>query len=344
MQRENTRQIQVGNLKLGGNNKVYIQSMCTTKTSDVNATVAQINALENVGCEIIRVAILDLEDAQSIKEIKKHINIPLVADIHYDYRLALEVIEQGIDKLRLNPGNIESKEKVAIICQKCKEKNIPIRIGVNSGSLPSDLKPTPEDMVKAAMRHIEILEENEFYDIAVSIKASNVALMVETYELASQLLPYPLHLGVTEAGGHYSGLIKSSMGIGSLLLKGIGNTIRVSLSADPIEEIKAAKQILKAANLIDNVAELTSCPTCGRIQYDMLPIAAEIEKYLLGINKNIHVAVMGCAVNGPGEARNADIGIAGGKDEALLFKKGKIIKKIPQEKILEELINEINNF
>ena len=344
MTRCNTKAFRVGNIDFGGNNKVYIQSMCTTKTSDINATIKQIHALENAGCEIIRVAILDMEDAMAISKIKAQIHIPLVADIHYDYQLALKVIEEGIDKIRLNPGNITDQSKVQLICEKCKEKGIPIRVGVNSGSMPKDLKLTAEDMVEAARRHIAILEANNFYDIAISIKASNVKLMIEAYELASQTFPYPLHIGVTEAGSNYGGLIKSSIGIGTLLLKGIGNTIRVSLSSDPLEEIKAAKQILKDCQLIDNVPELTSCPTCGRIQYEMLPIVEEIEKHLLTINKRIHVAIMGCAVNGPGEARAADLGVAGGKNEAILFKKGEVIKKIPQAKILEELINEINNF
>ena len=276
--------------------------MTTTKTKDVNATVKQILDLENAGCDIIRVSVLDMDDALALGEIKKQIHIPLVADIHYDYKLALEAINQGVDKIRINPGNITAQDKVHLICEKAKEKHIPIRIGVNSGSLPSDLTPTAENMIEAAKRHIRILEANDFYDIAISIKASNTKLMVETYELASQTFPYPLHLGVTEAGGSYGGLIKSSIGIGALLLKDIGNTIRVSLSSDPIEEIKAAKQILKNCGLIDNVPDLTSCPTCGRIQYEMLPIVEEIEKYLLKINKKIHVAVMGCAVNGPGEA------------------------------------------
>lgn len=344
MKRCNTKAFRVGNIDFGGNNKVYIQSMCTTKTSDINATIKQIHALENAGCEIIRVAILDMEDAMAISKIKAQIHIPLVADIHYDYQLALKVIEEGIDKIRLNPGNITDQSKVQLICEKCKEKGIPIRVGVNSGSMPKDLKLTAVDMVEAARRHIAILEANNFYDIAISIKASNVKLMIEAYELASQTFPYPLHIGVTEAGSNYGGLIKSSIGIGTLLLKGIGNTIRVSLSSDPLEEVKAAKQILKDCQLIDNVPELTSCPTCGRIQYEMLPIVEEIEKYLLTINKRIHVAIMGCAVNGPGEARAADLGVAGGKNEAILFKKGEVIKKIPQAKILEELINEINNF
>lgn len=344
MKRYDTKSFMVGNLPFGGSDKVYIQSMCTTKTSNINDTINQILALEAVGCEIIRVSILDMEDACAIAKIKKAIHIPLVADIHFDYKLALKVIDECIDKIRLNPGNITDQSKVKLICDKCKEKHIPIRVGVNSGSLPKDLSPTASDMVEAAKRHIRILEANDFYDIAISIKASNTKLMVETYELASQTFPYPLHLGVTEAGGSYGGLIKSSIGIGALLLKGIGNTIRVSLSSDPIEEIKAAKQILKNCGLLDDVPDLTSCPTCGRIQYDMLPIVEEIEKYLLTINKKIHVAIMGCAVNGPGEAKGADIGVAGGNKEALLFKKGEIIKKIPQDRILEELINEINNF
>lgn len=344
MLRNETRKVSVGPLTLGGNNKVYIQSMCTTKTKDVAATVKQIKALEKAGCEIIRVAILDMEDAKAIKAIKSLINIPLVADIHFDYRLALTAIENGVDKIRLNPGNLTSEEHVRIVCEACKKRNIPIRIGVNTGSLPKDLTPSPENMVEAAKRHIRILEKYDFHDIVISLKASNLNLMVETYKLAAKEFKYPLHLGLTEAGTNYGGLIKGAMGIGSLLLAGIGNTIRVSLTADPLEEVKAAKYMLRFAGLINNIPELTSCPTCGRISYNMMPIAKEIEDYLLTINKDIHVAIMGCAVNGPGEAREADIGIAGGNGEALLFKKGQIIRKIKEENILTELKQEIDAF
>lgn len=344
MKRSETKSVKIGNLVLGGNDKVYIQSMTTTKTKDVAATVNQILELEKAGCEIIRVSVLDKDDAYALKEIKKQIHIPLVADIHFDYELALLSIEANVDKIRINPGNITDQSKVSVICEKAKEKNIPIRIGVNSGSMPKDLPLTAEGMVMAAKRHIDILEANNFYDIVLSLKASNIKLMIEAYKLASKTFPYPLHIGVTEAGTNYGGLIKGAIGIGSLLLDGIGNTIRVSLTSNSVEEIKAAKAILSNCDLIENYPTLTSCPTCGRIQYDMMEIAKEIEDFLLTINKDIHVAIMGCAVNGPGEAKAADIGIAGGKDEALLFKKGLAIRKIKNNDIIKELKNEILKF
>lgn len=346
MDRKNTRAIKVGNVQIGGNNKVVIQSMCNTKTKNIEETVKQILELEKVGCEIIRVACLDLEDAKAIKEIKSKINIPIVADIHFDYKIALEAIKSGVDKIRINPGNIGNEEKVKAVVEACKEKNIPIRIGVNGGSLEKDLlekygKPTAKAMVESAKRHVQILENLDFYDIAISLKASNLDLCIEAYEEASKEFNYPLHLGITEAGTEFSGTVKSSIGLGILLREGIGNTIRVSLSDDPIKEIKVAKEILKDCNLYDNVPTLIACPTCGRTQIDLIPIAKEVEKFLQNINSNITVAVMGCAVNGPGEAREADIGIAGGVKEGILFKKGKIIRKIPQEEIVEELKKEI---
>ena len=346
MDRKNTRAIKVGNVQIGGNNKVVIQSMCNTKTKNIEETVKQILELEKVGCEIIRVACLDLEDAKAIKEIKSKINIPIVADIHFDYKIALEAIKSGVDKIRINPGNIGNEEKVKAVVEACKEKNIPIRIGVNGGSLEKDLlekygKPTAKAMVESAKRHVQILENLDFYDIAISLKASNLDLCIEAYEEASKEFNYPLHLGITEAGTEFSGTVKSSIGLGILLREGIGNTIRVSLSDDPIKEIRVAKEILKDCNLYDNVPTLIACPTCGRTQIDLIPIAKEVERFLQNINSNITVAVMGCAVNGPGEAREADIGIAGGVKEGILFKKGKIIRKIPQEEILEELKKEI---
>ena len=346
MDRKNTRAIKVGNVQIGGNNKVIIQSMCNTKTKNIEETVKQIIELEKVGCEIIRVACLDLEDAKAIKEIKSKINMPIVADIHFDYKIALEAIKSGVDKIRINPGNIGNEEKVKAVVEACKEKNIPIRIGVNGGSLEKDLlekygKTTAKAMVESAKRHVQILENLDFYDIAISLKASNLDLCIEAYEEASKEFNYPLHLGITEAGTEFSGTVKSSIGLGILLREGIGNTIRVSLSDDPIKEIKVAKEILKDCNLYDNVPTLIACPTCGRTQIDLIPIAKEVEKFLQNINSNITVAVMGCAVNGPGEAREADIGIAGGVKEGILFKKGKIIRKIPQEEILEELKKEI---
>ena len=346
MTRENTRKIKVENVQIGGQNKVIIQSMCNTKTKDIKSTVEQIIELEKAGCEIIRVACLDIEDAKAIKEIKKQIHIPIVADIHFDYKIALQAIESGVDKIRINPGNIGDEEKVKKVVEGCREHNIPIRIGVNAGSLEKDLlekygKPTAEAMVESAKRHVEILEKLEFYDIAISLKASNLDLCIEAYEKAAKEFPYPLHLGITEAGTEFSGTIKSSIGLGVLLREGIGDTLRVSLSDDPIKEIKVAKEILKDCNLYKGVPTLVACPTCGRTQIDLIPIAKEVEEFLQTINSNITVAVMGCAVNGPGEAREADIGIAGGIKEGLLFKKGKIIKKVPQEKIVEVLKKEI---
>lgn len=339
--RTETREINVGGLKLGHNNHVYIQSMTNTKTKDVNATVKQILELEKYGCEIIRSCVLDIEDAKALGEIKKQIHIPLVADIHFDPLLALEAIRQGVDKIRLNPGNIKDKNKIIEIVNLAKEHHIPIRIGVNGGSLPKDLPLTKEGLVEAAMRHIRILEELDFHDIAISIKTSSIDLCYEAYKLASETFDYPLHVGITEAGTSFSGLIKSAMGIGKILDLGIGNTIRVSLTDDPVLEVKAAKEILNNLGLIKNYPTLTSCPTCGRCQYDMIPIAKAVEEFLHTVNKDIKVAVMGCAVNGPGEAKEADLGIAGGKGEALLFKKGKIVRKIKEENILDELKKEI---
>jgi (E)-4-hydroxy-3-methylbut-2-enyl-diphosphate synthase len=347
--REKTRQIHVGDVVIGGNNKVVIQSMTNTRTKDISSTVSQILELENAGCEIIRVACLDMEDAKAIKYIKKNIHIPIVADIHFDYRLALQAVESGVDKLRINPGNIGNVENTKKVVEACKSKSIPIRIGINAGSLEKDLlekyggKPTSKAMVESAKRHIDILESLNFYDTCISLKASNLDLCISAYEEASNTFNYPLHLGITEAGTAFSGTIKSSIGLGILLRENIGNTIRVSLSDNPIEEIKVAKEILKDCNLFSKSPTLISCPTCGRTQIDLIPIAKEMETFLQTLESNIKVAVMGCIVNGPGEAREADIGIAGGKGEAVLFKKGQIIRKIPQEKIIEELKKEILN-
>ena len=346
MNRLNTRKVIVGNVQIGGENRVSIQSMCNTKTKDVDATVKQILDLEKAGCEIIRVACLDIEDAKAIKKIKKKIHIPIVADIHFDYKIALEAINAGVDKVRINPGNIGSKEKVKAVVDECKNKKIPIRIGVNAGSLEKELlekygKPTAKAMVESAKKHVKILEELDFFDIVISLKASDLDLCIEAYELASKEFNYPLHLGITEAGTEFSGTVKSSIGLGVLLREGIGNTMRVSLSDDPIKEIKVAKEILKDCNLYKKTPTLIACPTCGRTQIDLIPIAKEIEDFLQTIESNIKVAVMGCVVNGPGEAREADIGIAGGKEEAVLFKKGEIIRKIPQEQITKVLKDEI---
>ena len=346
MNRYKTRIIKVGNVQIGGENNVVIQSMCNTKTKDIENTVKQILELEAAGCQIIRVACLDIEDAKAIKEIKKKIHIPIVADIHFDYKIALEAVKAGVDKIRINPGNIGDKEKVKKVVEACKKNNIPIRIGVNAGSLEKDLlkkygKPTADAMIESVKRHISILEELDFYNIVISLKASDLDLYIKTYEKASEVFDYPLHLGITESGTEFSGTIKSSIGLGILLRKGIGNTIRVSLSDDPIKEIKVAKQILKYCNLYKNIPTLIACPTCSRTQVDIIPIAKHIEEFLQTINSDIKVAIMGCAVNGPGEAKDADIGIVGGIKEGLLFKKGEIIKKVPQENIIEILEQEI---
>ena len=346
MLRTETRSFQIGHLTMGGNNHVIIQSMCNTKTKDVEATVKQIHELEKAGCEMVRVAIFDKEDASAIADIKKQIHIPLIADIHFDYRLALLAIENGIDKIRINPGNIGSMDKVKAVVEACKQHHIPIRIGVNGGSLEKDIlekygKPTAQGMIESAKKHVDILESLDFHDYAISLKSSNTLLTIEAYTLASQTFDCSLHIGVTEAGTKLGGTIKSSLGIGTLLYQGIGNTIRVSLSADPVEEIKVAKTLLKELELIDHVPSLVSCPTCGRIQYDLIPVANEIEDFLNTIHADITVAIMGCAVNGPGEAKHADIGIAGGVKEGLLIKKGEVIKKVKQEDMVQVLKDEI---
>lgn len=343
--RAETRKINVAGVQIGGQNKIVIQSMTNTKTKDVDATTKQILQLEQAGCEIVRVACLDIEDAKAIKAIKEGIHIPIVADIHFDYKIALEAINSGVDKIRINPGNIGSEDKVKAVVEACKEHKIPIRIGVNAGSLEKDLlengKPTAKAMVESARRHIEILEKLDFYDICISLKASDLDLCIAAYEEASKTFDYPLHLGITEAGTAFCGTIKSSIGLGYLIRQGIGDTVRVSLSDDPVEEIKVAKEILKDCNLYDGIPTLISCPTCGRTQIDLIPIAKEMESFLQTIKSNITVAVMGCVVNGPGEARNADIGIAGGINEGVLFKKGEIIRKVSQDEMLSVLKEEI---
>ncbi|NLN50714.1 MAG: flavodoxin-dependent (E)-4-hydroxy-3-methylbut-2-enyl-diphosphate synthase [Acholeplasmataceae bacterium] len=344
MKRDQTRPVKVGNLIMGGNNHVYIQSMTNTKTSDVEATVNQIKRLEKAGCEIVRVAVLNQKDATVLDLIKQQIKIPLVADIHFNYRLALEAIKRGVDKIRLNPGNINDVAKVKEVVEACKAKQIPIRIGVNSGSMKDDLPPTPENMIKTAKYHVDILESLDFHDIVLSLKATDMNTMIEAYRLASQTFPYPLHLGVTEAGTAFSGSIKSAMGIGIVLHEGLGSTIRVSLTDVPELEIRAAKEILKNLNLISDVPTLISCPTCGRLQYDMVDIAKRLENYLLEVKKDITVAVMGCRVNGPGEAKHADIGVAGGKGEAVIFKKGKIITKVKEDQVYDVLTKMIDEF
>lgn len=346
MLRKQTRKIAVKDIYVGGDSKVSIQSMTNTDTRDVEATLAQIRALMVAGCDIIRLAVPDMEAAEALKEITRQIPIPVVADIHFDYRLALKCIENGISKLRINPGNIGSREKVHELARACKAKNIPIRIGVNSGSLEKDIlekygKVTAEGLVESALRHVKLLEEADFYDIIISIKSSNVMTMMESYRLLSSKVDYPLHLGVTEAGTLYKGTIKSSIGIGGLLSEGIGDTIRVSLTGDPIEEIKVAREILKATGHLKAGIEFVSCPTCGRTQIDLIGIANQVEEALKDSKKQIKVAVMGCIVNGPGEAREADIGIAGGNGMGMIFKKGVIIKKVKEEELVSALLEEI---
>lgn len=341
IRRETTRPINVGGVVIGGQNKVVIQSMTNTKTKDVVATVKQIKQLEQAGCQIIRVAILELEDAKAISEIKKQIHIPIVSDIHFNPDFAIAAINNGTDKIRLNPGNIENEEKIKEIVELCKDRNVPIRIGINGGSLNKKYKHSEEAMIESAKDHLRILEANDFHNICLSFKSSDPIECIKAYNLASKEFNYPLHLGVTEAGGLIDSSIKSSVALGNLLLDGIGDTIRISISDDPVKEVMVAKKLLRTCGLKKDVANLISCPTCGRIQYDMLPIVKEMESYLEGVNKDIDVAIMGCPVNGPLEAKRADIGVAGGKDCALLFKKGEIIKSIPQEDVVKVLKEEI---
>lgn len=337
-----SRVVKVGNLLIGGGNPVVIQSMTNTTTSNVEATVAQIKKLESAGCQMVRMTINNEEAAKVIGEIKKRVSIPLCADIHFDYKLALLAIENGIDKLRINPGNIGSDENIKAVVEKAKERNIPIRIGVNSGSIEKHIlekygKPTADGMVESAMYHINLLEKNGFEDIVISLKASNVKMMVDAYRKISKLVDYPLHLGVTEAGTAFQGTVKSAIGIGSLLVDGIGDTIRVSLTEDPVEEIKVAKEILKVLGLIDAGVEIVSCPTCGRTEIDLIGLAKKVEKEFENEKRKIKIAVMGCVVNGPGEAREADYGVAGGKGVGVLFKKGQVVKKVEESEILIEL-------
>jgi len=337
--------VKVGSLKLGGTNPVRVQSMCNTDTRDIKATVKQILALEKEGCEIIRVAVPDMAAAKAIGRIKKQIHIPLVADIHFDYKLALEVVKQGIDKVRINQGNIGSVEKVRAVVVACQKKKIPIRIGVNMGSLEKDLLEkfgaTPKAAVESAMRHVRILEKLKFKDIMISIKFSDVPRMIEGYRLLARKVNYPLHLGVTEAGTFLNGTVKNSIGIGTLLQEGIGATLRISLTADPLEEVKVGWAILKALELRRRGPEMVSCPTCGRTQINLIGLAEKVEKALLKIDAPIKVAVMGCVVNGPGEAREADIGIAGGKKSGAIFIKGQVVKSVSEEQILPELMKGI---
>lgn len=348
-ERKMTREVSVGNVKIGGGNPISVQSMTNTDTRDVKKTVEQIKRLEKVGCDIVRVAVVDMDAAKSISKIKEQINIPIIADIHFDYRLALEAINQGVDGIRINPGNIGSIERVKAVVEKCKERDLKIRIGVNGGSLEKELlkkygSPTAEALVESAMGHVKILEDLDFHNIVISLKSSDIYTAVEAYELMSQKVDYPLHIGITEAGGVRAGTIKSSIGIGSLLLKGIGDTMRISLTGDPVEEVKVGKDILRSLNLLNDKIKIVSCPTCGRCNIDLISIANEVENKIQDIDKNMTVAIMGCVVNGPGEAREADIGIAGGKGQGILFKKGEIVRKIPADKLVEELLDEIDKF
>ena len=345
--RRKTRQIAIGNVKIGGGAPISVQSMTNTKTTDTEATVAQIKALQDAGCDIVRLAVPDMTAAENIANIKAQVNIPLVADIHFDYRLALKAIEQGIDALRINPGNIGDEERVKAVVTAAKAKHIPIRIGVNAGSLDKKLlakygKVTAKALVESAMEHVRILEKLDFHDIKISLKAHDVPLTIEAYRLMSQTVDYPLHLGITEAGTVNTGIIKSAVGIGALLAEGIGDTFRISLTGDPVNEVKVANEILKALGLKEYGPTLISCPTCGRCNIDLPSIAAKVEKRLDGIKKPVKVAVMGCVVNGPGEARDADIGIAGGKGEGLLFRKGEIIGKVPEDKLVDALFVELD--
>ena len=337
-----TKQIMVGGVAIGGGALVSIQSMTNTRTSDVEGTLAQIRALASAGCEIVRVAVPDMEAARAVAKIKEHSPLPVVVDIHFDYKLALEAIAAGADKVRINPGNIGGEERVKAVADACRQRNIPIRIGVNGGSLEKELlakygRVCPEAMVESAFGHIKLLNKFDFDDICVSLKSSSVPFTMKAYQIMSQESNYPLHIGVTEAGTVKMGTLKSAVGIGGLLALGIGDTMRVSLSADPVEEIYAARDILKAAGIRKDGAELVSCPTCGRTRIDLISMAGEVEERLKNVDKDITVAVMGCIVNGPGEASAADCGIAGGIGEGVLFKKGQIIKKVPQEQLVDEL-------
>lgn len=342
-----SRQIHVGGVAVGGGAPVSIQSMTNTPTHDVQATLAQIRALASAGCEIVRVAVPDMAAAKSIGELKAHSPLPLVADIHFDYRLALEAVEQGIDKIRINPGNIGAPERVRAVADACRSRGIPIRVGVNGGSLEKPLLakyggPTPEALVESALGHIRLLERFGFEDVCISLKSSHVSTTMRAYQLMASRYDYPLHLGVTEAGTPELGILKSAAGIGGLLALGIGDTFRVTLTADPVEEIAAAKQILKAIGLRREGPELIACPTCGRTQIDLIPMARQVEQLLQGVDKPITVAVMGCVVNGPGEARHADVGIAGGKGEGVLFKHGQIVGKFSEDQLVPELMKLID--
>ena len=349
MLRQNTKEIRIGDVVIGGNHPVAIQSMTNTKTEDIKGTVEQIHRLEAAGCEIVRCTVPTLEAAEALREIKKNIQIPLVADIHFDYRMAIAAMENGADKIRINPGNIGGEERLRAVVDKAKEREIPIRVGVNSGSLEKTLLEkygavTAEGIVESALDKVRMIEEMGYDNLVVSIKSSDVMMCVKAHELIAEQCPYPLHVGITEAGTVYSGNIKSSIGLGIILYEGIGNTIRVSLTGDPAEEIRSAKLILKTLGLRKGGIEVVSCPTCGRTQIDLIGLANQVEKMVQEFPLDLKVAVMGCVVNGPGEAREADIGIAGGKGEGLLIKKGEVVKKVKEEELLETLRRELQNW
>ena len=344
--RKKTRQIKVGDVKIGGNAPISVQSMTNTDTSDVKATVAQIKRLEDAGCEIVRVAVPDKKAAEALGEIKKQIKIPLIADIHFDYRLALEAIKQGVDCLRINPGNIGNKKKIEAVVSALKEKDMPVRIGVNAGSLEKDLlkkygHPTPSAMAESALRHIKIFEGLNYFNIKVSLKASNVRDAIEAYRLISKKIDYPLHIGISEAGPLFSGTIKSAVGLGILLSEGIGDTIRVSLTADPVKEVDAAYEILKALGLRKKGINIISCPTCGRLEIDVIKLASQVEQRLSHIKEPLDISVLGCVVNGIGEGKEADIGIAGGRGIGIVFKHGKVMKKIKESELADLLVEEV---
>ncbi|MFQ6084474.1 MAG: flavodoxin-dependent (E)-4-hydroxy-3-methylbut-2-enyl-diphosphate synthase [Candidatus Aminicenantia bacterium] len=349
IKRRKTKQIKIGNVLIGGNAPISVQSMTKTDTRDISKTLAQIKALEKAGCEIVRLAVPDEEAVVALKKLKKESSVPLIADIHFDYKLALRAIESGVDGLRINPGNIGSKKKVVQIVKAAKERGIPIRIGVNSGSLEKELvkkygSPTPEAMVESALNHIKLLEDYDFTLIKVSLKAPDIKRTVKAYRLLAEKVDYPFHLGITEAGTFFSGTIKSAIGLGILLLQGIGDTIRVSLTASPEEEVRVGYEILKSLELRQRGPIIVSCPTCGRVEVDLMKITSQIEKKIAHLNKPLHLAIMGCMVNGPGEAKEADLGVACGKGVGILFKKGKYYRRIKEEEIVEEFVREVEEF
>jgi len=348
MHRSRTRPLMVGSVRVGGGSPVSVQSMTNTDTRDAASTVAQINGLASAGCEIVRVAVPDREAALALKAIKRQITLPLIADIHFDYRLALMALESGVDGLRINPGNIGGRNKVQAVVEACRDRKIPLRIGVNAGSLERELLekyggPSAEAMVESALGHIQILEELNYREIKVSLKASDVPMMIESYRLMAEKSDYPMHVGVTESGTLRSGTVKSAVGIGALLSMGLGDTIRVSLTGDPVHEVRLGYEILKTLGLRRRGVEFISCPTCGRTQIDIISIANRVEELLDGLEIPLKVAVMGCAVNGPGEARHADVGIAGGKGEGLVFRKGQVVRKVPEDRLVDELMKEISD-